>query len=293
MTGSLSLRDRGGQIKAISLLCPPFWVHAQNYLWPFYNPPFIPCRPSSNLNNYPQPHIIKEGPMTLNSPEKEFKQKAFELFKALKERVGHLKETGSVTAQILKLLEDAESFYEGEKFLESEKKYDEALSKIETVEISHRSKPMAWRLFWIETGYLVILLLLAYLTYKWPKFIMWDGLVNMHLQTAWFGALGGITIAIYGIYEHTQKRDFDPRYELWYISKPIIGGIFGWFIWLIFLIGLISVQGVGERELKHPELPFVIAFLSGFSERFTLKMIDKLMNVLTSFEEKQAIDKLK
>jgi H+/Cl- antiporter ClcA len=112
----------------------------------------------------------------------------------------------------------------------------------------------------------------------------------MHLQTAWFGALGGVTIAIYGIYEHIQKRDFDPKYELWYFCKPIIGGIFGWFVWLIFLVGLISVQGIGETELKHPELPFVIAFLAGFSERFTLKMIDKLMNVLTSFEEKPAED---
>jgi len=33
-----------------------------------------------------------------------------------------------------------------------------------------------------------------------------------------------------------------------------------------------------------------MAFLAWFSERFTLKMIDKLMNVLISFEEKPAKD---
>jgi hypothetical protein len=78
-------------------------------------------------------------------------------------------------------------------------------SKIETVEISHRAKPLAWRLFWIEIGYLVLLLLLGYFTYKWPHFVLWDGLTDyppvMHLQIVWFGTPSGITIAIYGIYE--------------------------------------------------------------------------------------------
>lgn len=224
--------------------------------------------------------------MTSNSIEKEFKHKAPELFKESKERVRHLKETGVIVNEILKLIEDAESFFDSGNFLDSETKYDEAQSRIETIEISHRAKPLAHRLLWIEFGYLVFLLLLGYFTYKWPRFVLWDGLINMHLQTVWFGALGGITIAIYGIYEHIQKRDFDPKYELWYICKPLIGGIFGWFIWLIFLIGLISVQGIGEKELKHPELPFIISFLAGFSERFTLKMIDKLMAVLTTWQEK-------
>lgn len=100
------------------------------------------------------------------------------------------------------------------------------------------------------------------------------------------GALGGITVAIYGIYSHVQKRDFDPRYKLWYICKPIIGGIFGWFIYLIYFLGIISAQGMDEAAIRKPELPFIIAFLAGFSERFTIKIIDKLMNVLLSWEEK-------
>jgi hypothetical protein len=110
---------------------------------------------------------------------------------------------------------------------------------------------------------------------------------NMHLQTAWFGALGGIAIAIYGIYEHIRLRDFDPKYELWYICKPIIGAIFGWFVYLIYFIGLISVQGIDieKVKIKYPEFPYLIAFLAGFSERFTLKMIDRLMEVLTTWKE--------
>jgi RsiW-degrading membrane proteinase PrsW (M82 family) len=226
--------------------------------------------------------------MTSNVKENEFKGKAPELFKELKERVRHLKETGAIVNEILKIIDESESLLNSNPE-ESEKKYDEAQSKIETIEISHRAKPLAWRLLWIELSYLVLLLLLGYFTYKWPHFVLWDGLMDdpiaMHLQTVWFGALGGVTIAIYGIYEHIQLRDFDPKYELWYICKPLIGGIFGWFVYLIYFIGLVSVQGI-DIKIKTPELPYVIAFLAGFSERFTLKMIDKLMGILTTWQEK-------
>jgi hypothetical protein len=227
--------------------------------------------------------------MAPNVKENEFKGKGADLLRELKERVRHLKETEGVVGDLLKLIDESESLLSSNPE-ESEKKYDEVLNKIGTIEISHRAKPLAWRLLWIELGYLASLLLLGYLTYRWPDFLLWKGLMDppvaMHLQTAWFGALGGITIAIYGIYEHVHLRDFDPQYELWYICKPLIGGIFGWFIYLIFYIGLVSVQGPGKKGIDHPELPYVIAFLAGFSERFTLKLVDKLMGVLTTWEDK-------
>jgi hypothetical protein len=223
--------------------------------------------------------------------DNEFKDKAPELFKELKERVRHLRETEVIAKEILKLVDDSESLLNSGNLSESEKKYDEARSKIETVEISHRAKSLAWRLLWIEIGYLILLLLLGYFTCKWPNFVLWEGFMKdpimLHLQTVWFGALGGVTIAIYGIYEHIHLRDFDPKYELWYICKPLIGGIFGWFVYMIYFIGIVSVQGVNVT-INTRELPYVIAFLSGFSERFTLKMIDKLMGVLTTWEDKSS-----
>jgi hypothetical protein len=227
--------------------------------------------------------------------ENEFKAKAPELLKELKERVRHLKEPEGVVQDVLDMMGESESLLNSHP-LEAEKKCDETLSKIETIEISHRAKPLAWRLLGIELGYLLLLLLLGYFTYKWPHFVLWDGLMeypaDMHLQSAWFGALGGIAIAIYGIYEHIHLRDFDPKYELWYICKPLMGAIFGWFVYLIYFIGLISVQGfdLEKTKIKYPELPYLIAFLAGFSERFTLRMIDRLMEVLTTWREKPSGD---
>lgn len=226
--------------------------------------------------------------MTTDNNENAFKNKAPALFNELREKVKQLKETEVISSQLLKFINEAESLLKN-KPEESEKKYYETLCKLETIKISHESKPLALKLLLIEISYLVALLLLGYFTYKWPHFVLWDGLtdypISMHLHTVWFGALGGITIAIYGIYEHTHLRDFDPKYDLWYICKPLVGGIFGWFVYLIYYLGLVSVQGTAAKP-NTPELPYIISFLAGFSERFTLKMIDKLMSVLTSWEEK-------
>ncbi|MGB8656492.1 MAG: hypothetical protein WCE90_01740 [Candidatus Zixiibacteriota bacterium] len=226
--------------------------------------------------------------MMSDMDETEFKQRAPELFKELKERAEGLKDIEAVVDEMVKLISEAESFFNKENVTASQDKYREALRRIERAEMSLRSDSLAWRLLWLELGYLVSLLLLGYLTYRWPLFRLWNGLINLSIQTAWFGALGGVTIAIYGIYNHIQTRDFDPKYKLWYICKPIMGGIFGWFVYLIYFIGLISVQGIQNVEIHTPEFPFAIAFLAGFSERFTIRMIDKLMAVLTTWEEKPA-----
>jgi hypothetical protein len=84
--------------------------------------------------------------------------------------------------------------------------------------------------------------------------------------------------------DEEQVRDFDAKYQLWYLCKPVIGAIFGWFVYLVYYVGLVSVQGVSV-DVKTPAVPYAIAFLAGFSERFTVQIIDKLMEVLATSKE--------
>lgn len=218
--------------------------------------------------------------------ENEFKEKAPKLFKELKEQVQRIEESNLFIEENLNLIDDVESDFDSGDVAGAMKKYYLLRRKIEKANISLLAKPLIWKLFWIEIVYLCLLLLIGYFTYRLPDFFLWKGLINLHSQTAWFGALGGITIAFYGIYNHVQSRDFDPQYQLWYICKPIMGAIFGWFIYMIYYVGVISVQGLSNGNVKYPELPFVIAFLAGFSERFTIKLIDQLMSVLTTWKDK-------
>jgi hypothetical protein len=64
------------------------------------------------------------------------------------------------------------------------------------------------------------------------------------------------------------------------------GAIFGWFVVLIYYVGLVSTQGASP-QVNSPQVPYAIAFLAGFSERFTTKTIDRLMTVLTGGDDKK------
>ncbi len=218
--------------------------------------------------------------------EDTFKDKAPQLYEALISKISAIKDDEAFKKTMLSLVEESESLLSANKVTKALQKYLQAVEAMEKAAVSVHEEPLANKLFVCEVAYMGILLLVGYVTYKWPHFFLWDGLINLHTQTAWFGALGGVTIALYGVYSHVQARDFDPRYKLWYVSKPIVGGIFGWFVYLLYYIGLISAQGISNTQIKTPELPFAIAFLAGFSERFTIKIIDRLMAVLTTWEEK-------
>lgn len=228
--------------------------------------------------------------MPLHLTEEEFKKKGLELFSKLEQDSKNLEDVHAAFEQSLKLIGEGKQLFNQGNSADSLIKYNEASGVIKGA-ISRRSEPMARNLLLVELAYLVFILLLGYFTLKWPDFALWKGIISQPLQTAWFGALGGITIAIYGIYSHIQRGDFDPNYKLWYLCKPIMGAIFGWFVYLIFFLGMVSIQGVNQDKLQRPELAFLIAFLAGFSERFTIQMIDKLMSVLTTWEGREALPK--
>lgn len=223
--------------------------------------------------------------------EADFKQKGSALIDELEARVERLVDSALFIEEVRKLIIRSRSSLKGDKVEESLRSYEKALAKIEKAEASIAAERLAWKLFVAEVSFLFLLLLLGYVTFRWDTSPLWRDLiylprVQMHIRTAWFGALGGVTIALYGLYSHVQARDFDPKYKMWYLSKPLTGAIFGWFVFLIYFIGLISVQGLDGVKIKTPELPYVIAFLAGFSERFTTRIIDRLMSVLMTWEEK-------
>lgn len=221
-----------------------------------------------------------------NGIKDNFEEKAPKLFKALTAKLTFLQDSDGPINEVKKLFDEAKEYFFKGDFKQSSDKYEEANGRLIQL-----IKPLAKSLLIVELVYLAVWLVVAYSTYRFPNWWLWDGIISDGTVAAWYGVLGGITIAMFGIYNHIRLGDFDPRFKLWYICKPIIGGIFGWFVYGLYVIGFVTVQQ-SDVEIKNPIFIYVIAFLAGFSERFILKMIDKLMAVITSYDETK-VDKEK
>jgi hypothetical protein len=101
---------------------------------------------------------------------------------------------------------------------------------------------------------------------------------SMYWRYMIMGALGGLTIAFWGLIEHSAKLDFDRAFSVWYWLKPVLGAVMGLIAVLMVLAGMFAVQG--KPELNSRTALYILAFLAGFSERFFVRIIDKLMTTL-------------
>ncbi len=117
-------------------------------------------------------------------------------------------------------------------------------------------------------------------------------LSGTNLQYLWTGALGGTTIAWWGIVKHTILMDFDDQYKAWYWFKPLLGAIFGMVSVIIIKGGLISLHVQPNVTIHNTEVLHIIAFLAGFSERFFLRLIDRVMTALFGGEREEVRPRL-
>ncbi len=128
-----------------------------------------------------------------------------------------------------------------------------------------------------EVALLFGLLLLALNGDRWLGWLFGDH------PTTWmpiapyslWGALGGVVAALFGFYLHAARRDFDRGYVAYYFLKPIMGLVLGPLVYLFARAGLMAIQSQGT-VIERPELLYLGAFVLGFGERFSLRLIDRV-----------------
>lgn len=107
------------------------------------------------------------------------------------------------------------------------------------------------------------------------------------LGVPWFGALGAVTVSIYGIV--TNSHRWENKWNLWHLTRPVIGAILGTVAYLIF-IGVIQATGTtpsavgsasGNDSIKLITY-LVIAFVVGYREQTFRTLIAKVVDTLLS-----------
>lgn len=105
-----------------------------------------------------------------------------------------------------------------------------------------------------------------------------------------WGGLGGVVAALFGLYRHAAARDFDRGYVAYYFLKPILGIVLGPLVYLFARAGLMALQSDGGAVERH-ELLYLGAFVLGFGERFSLRLIDRVAAAMfgpTAMQEARA-----
>jgi hypothetical protein len=104
------------------------------------------------------------------------------------------------------------------------------------------------------------------------------------LGVPWFGALGAVTISIYGVVDHSSE--WQAKWNLWHVIRPVVGAILGTVAYLIF-IGVIQATGTtpttaGSGASIKLITYFVIAFVVGFREQTFRSLIQRVVDILLS-----------
>jgi hypothetical protein len=99
-----------------------------------------------------------------------------------------------------------------------------------------------------------------------------------------WGSLGGVAALLYHLFQHIGRRDFDRRYTLSYIGKPVLGAILGALAYvgvhlLVLLLGVLPAGLVSLEEapvpLILPWLVYLLAWTAGFQENRILSLMDR------------------
>ena len=182
--------------------------------------------------------------------------------------------------------------------------FDEANSLLHSVEYSvhyyqqsyEDSRKHAWWIFLYETLWLIGMLVLTMwilrlnglpdnnpqLSTTMQQFLGVISADQLLKSLAW-GSLGGVAGAMHALWRHVAKlHDFSRRYNLWYITMPILGFGLGGFVYLIFQAGFFSLVGGVQSgiDIKSPYMIYLVAWAVGFKQNVVYNLVRRVIDVI-------------
>ncbi|MDT8323833.1 MAG: hypothetical protein RRA94_06980 [Bacteroidota bacterium] len=154
-----------------------------------------------------------------------------------------------------------------------------AVSLINRAIISEETRDVRWRIFFVSLVWFAALLGMEYgfRSMADSELSLGKFLPDLY-QYLWMGMLGGVTASWWGMVRHARSLSFDPSYATWYMLKPAMGAITGGIAVLLIQMLLLAISR--EGVIDHNHFLLIFAFLAGFAERSSMRLIDRVMAAL-------------
>ncbi len=117
-------------------------------------------------------------------------------------------------------------------------------------------------------------------------------LVGVPIQYYIWGGIGGVMSALYGFVRYASQRNLDVQFTHWYYIKPALGVIIGAIVYLLFIC-IVFALGVAI-DLTTPNFLILLAcWIAGFSEKFSLGMLDAVMDTIFNIPARSKMQRQK
>jgi hypothetical protein len=138
-----------------------------------------------------------------------------------------------------------------------------------------------WWVLPLDLSYLFIMvaLFLAWAHLGGFKKFLPDPIGPIPLGVIWWGALGGLTISLAGIFVHSKT--WDSSYNRWHIARPFVGGIVGAVSYLIFVLVIQATASTTAATTPTAHaLYYLVAFIVGYREGIFRDLLKRASDVL-------------
>jgi hypothetical protein len=133
--------------------------------------------------------------------------------------------------------------------------------------------------FIVQMLWLVVLGALGGLYFIFESSLPSDPLGPIPIGAVWFGALGAVLISLNGIIDHAH--DWDPSFDLWHLSRPLMGAALAVIGVIMLQAGILAVGATPSTgSVPKDLLYYLVAFLIGYREETFRELIKRLVDLV-------------
>jgi hypothetical protein len=150
--------------------------------------------------------------------------------------------------------------------------------------LSELTAPNARRVFLLGMFYMIVLLAsaIAYFSIAPIRNALPAQWAFIPIAIPWWGALGAVTISLYGVFFHSMK--WNPSFNFWHVARPFLGAVLGTVSYLIFIV-VINATGA-KANTNGNAVYYLVAFLVGYREQTFQMLIQRATDSLFASPDK-------